>query len=64
MASLAENVAKVQEANAAIKAALEAQGVDVSDYVRLSQAAGKTALVKSLHVDDGGLYADEEYIED
>lgn len=63
MSTLVENVNKVVAANAAIKAALEAQGVDVSDYTKLSQAAAKIALVSSLHVDDGGLYADVEYIE-
>ena len=63
MATLEENVAKVKAANAAIKAALEAQGVDVSDYSKLSQAAAKIALVSSLHVDDGGLYADFDHIE-
>lgn len=63
MATLEENVAKVKAANAAIKSALEAQGVDVSDYSRLSQAAAKIALVSSLHVDDGGLYADFDSIE-
>ena len=36
MATLEENVAKVVQYNIDIKAALEAQDVDVSDYTKLS----------------------------
>ncbi len=45
MASLKDNVAKVVKANADIKSAIAAKGVDVSDYSRLSQAAAKIAAI-------------------
>ena len=63
MSTLVENVNKVVAANAAIKSALAAKGVDTSDYQRLSQAAEKIALITGLRVDEGGLYAEYEYIE-
>lgn len=64
MATLINNVNKVVAANAAIKAALEAQGVDVSDYSKLSQAADKIALVKGLKAEaPDALYAEYDFIE-
>ena len=63
MSTLVENVNKVVTANAAIKAALAAKGVDTSDYSKLSQAAEKIALITGLRVDESGLYAEYEYIE-
>ena len=63
MSTLVENVNKVVTANAAIKSALAAKGVDTSDYSKLSQAAEKIALITGLRVDEGGLYAEYEYIE-
>ncbi len=63
MSSLAENIEKVVAANAAIKDALAAKGVDTSDYSKLSQAAAKIALITGLRVDENGLYAEYEYIE-
>ena len=55
MASLADNVAKVVAANAAIKDALAAKGVDVTDYTKLSQAAEKIAAIET---GGGGLDAE------
>ncbi len=60
MASLKENVQKVVDANAAIKAALEAKGVDVTGYSRLSQAAALIATISGVSVEaaTGWLYTD------
>ena len=55
MASLADNVAKVVAANAAIKDALAAKGVDVTDYKKLTQAAEKIAAIET---GGGGLDAE------
>ena len=55
MASLVDNVAKVVAANAAIKDALAAKGVDVTDYTKLSQAAEKIAAIET---GGGGLDAE------
>lgn len=63
MSTLVENVNKVAAANAAIKNALAAKGVDTSDYTRLTQAAAKIATITGLRVDADGLYAEYEYIE-
>lgn len=64
MATLAENVAKVEAANAAIKAALEGKHADVSGYSRLSQAADKISAIPHLYANAAGeLFADAEYVE-
>ena len=67
MATLKENVQKVVDANAAIKAALEAKGVDVTGYSRLSQAAELIAAIAGVSVEaaTGYLYTDapEPYVE-
>ena len=60
MSTLKENVQKVVDANAAIKAALEAKGVDVTGYSRLSQAAALIAAIAGVSVEaaTGYLYTD------
>lgn len=67
MASLADNVAKVVAANAAIKDALAAKGVDVTDYTKLSQAAEKIAAIAGVEIEEttGYLYVEtpKEYLE-
>jgi plasmid replication initiation protein len=71
MASLVDNVAKVVAANAAIKDALAAKGVDVTDYTKLSQAAEKIAAIETggggVEVEEatGYLYVEtpKEYLE-
>lgn len=58
MSTLVENVNKVVAANAAIKDALAAKGVDVTDYAKLSQAAEK---INSISADGvGALPADKD----
>lgn len=64
MSTLLENIAKVEAANGAIKAALEGKHADVSDYSRLSQAAEKISAIPHLYANAaGGLFADVEYVE-
>lgn len=64
MATLIDNVNKVIAANTAIKTAIANQGIDVSDYSKLSQASDKIALIKSLHAEaPNALYAEYEFIE-
>ena len=67
MASLVDNVAKVVAANAAIKDALAAKGVDVTDYTKLTQAAEKIAAIAGVEIEEatGYLYVEtpKEYLE-
>lgn len=64
MASLIDNVNKVIVANTAIKTAIANQGIDVTDYTKLTQAADKIALIKSIHAESpNSLYAEYEFIE-
>jgi predicted YcjX-like family ATPase len=67
MSTLVENVNKVVAANAAIKDALAAKGVDVTDYARLSQAAEKIAAIAGVEIEEatGYLYVEtpKEYLE-
>ena len=60
MSTFSQNVQKVVDANAAIKAALEAKGVDVTGYSRLSQAAALIAAIAGVSVEaaTGYLYTD------
>ena len=60
MSTLKENVQKVVDANAAIKSALAAKGVDVTGYSRLSQAAQLIAAIAGVSVEaaTGYLYTD------
>ena len=60
MSTLKENIQKVVDANAAIKSALEAKGVDVTGYSRLSQAAQLIAAIAGVSVEaaTGYLYTD------
>ena len=67
MSTLVENVNKVVAANAAIKDALAAKGVDVTDYKKLSQAAEKIAAIAGVEIEEatGYLYVEtpKEYLE-
>lgn len=67
MSTLVENVNKVVAANAAIKDALAAKGVDVTDYKKLTQAAEKIAAIAGVEVEaaTGYLYVEtpKEYLE-
>ena len=67
MSTLVENVNKVVAANAAIKDALAAKGVDVTDYTKLSQAAEKIAAIAGVEIEEttGYLYVEtpKEYLE-
>ena len=64
MAPLMDNVNKAGQDNADISAALSAQHLDVSDYKRLSQAAGKINLIHGMFAEaPNSLYAFYEYIE-
>ena len=67
MSTLVENVNKVVAANAAIKDALAAKGVDVTDYTKLTQAAEKIAAIAGVEIEEatGYLYVEtpKEYLE-
>ena len=67
MSTLVENVNKVVAANAAIKDALAAKGVDVTDYAKLSQAPAKIAAIAGVEIEEatGYLYVEtpKEYLE-
>lgn len=47
MATIKADIQKVVEANNAIKAAIEAKGVDVSDYSKITQAADKILSIQT-----------------